>query len=133
MPDTTQRPGRDDRGRRNRRAADPARRPTPQRDLFSQDVDAVGGTHRERAAAFMADNPAVLRRFVRIALDLQAAGHAKYGAKAIWEILRYQLLHTRGDAVKLNNNHTSYVAEAAEAAEPRLAGFFTHRRKGGTD
>lgn len=122
-------PARDGRGRRNRRAADPNVRPH-QRDLFSQDPARAGGTHRERAAAFMAENPAVLTRFVRIALDLRQAGHARYGAKAIWEVLRYQLLKTTGDVVKLNNNHTAYVAEAAERAEPRLAGFFTQRRKG---
>lgn len=114
---------------RPRRAADVQRtRPPRAADgpLFAaEDRTAKGGTHRERAYAWMDANPWALPAFIRISLDMLDAGFARMGSKAIWENLRYQRRHS---GEPLNNNHTRWVAEAAEAREPRLRGFFTTKK-----
>ena len=133
MPDTSS-PGRDERGRRHRRAADeraqPVRRVRPSTahdgPLFAaQDKTVVGGTHRERAYRWMAEHPWAVPLFVDLALSRLKAGQTRLGAKAIWEQMRY---HPRSQDTPLNNNWTTYVAEAAEAREPRLQGRFRRRR-----
>lgn len=124
MADTTS-PARDDSGRRIRREADPRVRPPRASDgpLFaSADPAVAGGTYRERARQWLAETPWALPLFVRISLEMLDAGHTRYGSKAVWEIMRYRRRHT---GEPLNNNHTRWVAEAAEEREPRLRGFYT--------
>ena len=40
---------------------------------------------------FIAENPHIWERFRMIALKLKVKGIDRYGAKAIWEVLRYEL------------------------------------------
>ena len=131
-------PARDDHGLRHRRQADPGRTRPPRADdgpLFSEPAW-KGGSHDARFFRFVENNPHVLRRFVQLALELQATGVERYGAKAIWETLRYEALRTRGETIKLNNNYVSRLARLAMATEPRLKGFFETREltsREGTD
>lgn len=94
--------------------------------LFAaEDKTIVGGTHRERAQRWMRDNPWALPLFVSISLEMLDAGYQRMGSKAIWETMRYRRRATRDP---MNNNHTRWVAEAAEAREPRLRGFYTTKK-----
>ena len=64
-----------------------------------------------------------------IALKLKVKGIDRYGAKAIWEVLRYELAlksHTSGEAYALNNNYTSRFARKL-MEEEEFAGFFETR------
>lgn len=125
-------PARDDQGRRHRRQADEAAQPQTRRPraddgpLFAEPAW-QGGSPDARFFRFVENNPHVLRRFVQLALELQATGVERYGAKAIWETLRYEALRTRGETIKLNNNYVSRLARLAMATEPRLKGFFETR------
>ena len=85
---------------------------------------------------FLAENPDVYRRFRTIAVKLKAKGFNRWGAKAIWEVLRYEMALksvTTGEKYALNNNFTSRFARKLMDEEPEdFAGFFeTRTLKGG--
>ena len=87
---------------------------------------------------FVSENPHVYSRFRMIAVKLKARGHERWGAKGIWEVLRWELaVSTNAGAtdVMLNNNYTSRMARKLMADEPEdFAGFFEIRRlKGKND
>jgi hypothetical protein len=83
---------------------------------------------------FLEENPHVFRQFRMICCKLKAKGHDRWGAKAIWEILRYQMaLETNAPAggPRLNNNMVSRMARKVMEEED-FAGFFELRSlKGG--
>ena len=62
---------------------------------------------------FIEDNPHVYRKFRDLAVKIKSRGHSKWGAKSIWEVLRWELAmetNAHVDAPKLNNNFTSRMA-----------------------
>ena len=60
---------------------------------------------------FVADNPEVYEQFRKLAVKLKAKGLTA-GAKAIWEVLRYELAINTTNSVKdyKLNNHVSRMA-----------------------
>jgi hypothetical protein len=87
-------------------------------------------------AKFIEENPDIWQQFRMLAVKLKAKGIDRYGAKAIWEVLRYELALkavTTGEKYALNNNHVSRFARKLMDDEPEeFAGFFELRQlKGG--
>ena len=85
---------------------------------------------------FVADNPEVYEKFRMIAVKLKAKGFTRWGAKAIWEVLRYELAVSTTANVKdykLNNNYTSRMARKLMNEEPEDFGDFFELRKLKTD
>ena len=85
---------------------------------------------------FQRDNPSVYPQFRLLAVKLKAKGIDRWGAKAIWEVLRYEMALksvTTGEKYALNNNFTSRFARKLMDEEPEeFAGFFeTRTLKGG--
>ena len=85
---------------------------------------------------FIEENPDIWRQFRLLAVKLKARGIERYGAKAIWEVLRYELALkavTTGEKYALNNNHVSRFARKLMEEEPdEFSGFFEIRQlKGG--
>ena len=85
---------------------------------------------------FLRDNPTVYPKFRLLAVKLKAKGIDRWGAKAIWEVLRYEMALksvTSGEKYALNNNFTSRFARKLMIEEPdEFAGFFeTRTLKGG--
>lgn len=85
---------------------------------------------------FIAENPQIWRQFRLLAVKLKAKGIDRWGAKAIWEVLRFELAlkaQTTGEKFALNNNYTSRFARKLMEEEPEeFAGFFeTRTLKGG--
>ena len=85
---------------------------------------------------FLRDNPTVYPKFRLLAVKLKAKGIDRWGAKAIWEVLRYEMALksvTSGEKYALNNNHVSRFARKLMDEEPEdFAGFFeTRTLKGG--
>ena len=85
---------------------------------------------------FIAENPHIWRQFRLLAVKLKAKGIERWGAKAIWEVLRFELAlkaQTTGEKYALNNNYTSRFARKLMEEEPEeFAGFFeTRTLKGG--
>lgn len=83
---------------------------------------------------FIAENPYVWERFRLLACKLKNKGYDRWGAKSMWEVLRWELaVHakTTGESYALNNNYTSRFARKLMEEED-FAGFFeTRSLKGG--
>ena len=85
---------------------------------------------------YIRENPKIWQQFRMLAVKLKAKGIDRYGAKAIWEVLRYELALkavTSGEKYALNNNYTSRFARKLMEEEPEeFTGFFELRQlKGG--
>ena len=75
-------------------------------------------------------NPEIWQEFEKIALQLIFKGVKRYGAKAIFEIIRYhRFLENRGDKFKVNNNYTAGYARKFVEKYPQYKDFFEMRRR----
>ena len=81
---------------------------------------------------FIQANPHIYKKFRMLAVKLKAKGIDRWGAKSLWEVLRWDLaMETNApiDGPALNNNHVSRMARKLMADEPEdFAGFFQLRR-----
>jgi hypothetical protein len=83
----------------------------------------------ERFRRFHRANPEVFTLFVRFAREAKARGKQRFGAKAIWERLRWEMSLQTGEAPSLNNDYTAcYARLAIETYPEEFAGFFETRR-----
>ena len=73
------------------------------------------------------DNPHVYGAFCRAALALIGAGRTHYGAKAIFEKIRFDSIISGNDDFKINNNYVSRYSRMFERDYPEHAGFFRKR------
>jgi hypothetical protein len=91
----------------------------------------IGKTGAKQYAAFRKfhqENPDVFWLFQKFAEQALKAGCSEFGAKAIWERMRWHsLVETRGDNYKLNNSYTTYYARLLELTDERFLGFFEFR------
>jgi len=86
--------------------------------------DSING----RFQSFHAANPKVAYMLTQMALQLQHNGVKRWGIKALYEALRYQVLIATGkDGFRLNNDYTSRYARLIMDTEPALTGFFSTR------
>jgi hypothetical protein len=72
-------------------------------------------------------NPHIYEAFLGIALELLEAGHEKYSAKGIMEVVRWQNAK-KGETVKVNNDYTSFYARVVADNHPKLSKFFEFRQ-----
>ena len=90
-----------------------------------------GRTIREAFEEFDIANPHVYILFKRYAHQafLAQNGGGHFGAKAVWERLRWELnIETSSvDEFKLNNNYTAYYARKYMIQFPQASGFFRTR------
>lgn len=80
----------------------------------------------------MAQHPEVYDGFKRLAYQLLRAGRTHYGAKCIVEVLRFETAlsaKASGDAWKINNDATAYMARALADEDPAFLTFFEFRRQ----
>ncbi len=84
-------------------------------------------------AAFMEHhraNPAVWSLFERFALEAARAGRKHFGAKAVFERMRWHIEFETKDSLadwKLNNNYTSRYARMFAERHPEHADLFQFR------
>jgi len=77
---------------------------------------------------FHRDNPWIYKELRKMAMELHAAGHERYGMKGLFEVLRWkQARKTAGSEFKLNNNYTALYARLLMHREPSLKEFFATR------
>jgi hypothetical protein len=82
----------------------------------------------EAFAVFHEANPWVYKALVRLARRYLTTGRTRIGAKALFEVLRWEWsMATVDDEFKLNNNFTSRYARLIMATEPDLADVFEVR------
>ena len=78
---------------------------------------------------FDAENPQVWNAFKAVTLRVISSGFEHYGAKAVWEYIRFNFaMKTRGE-FNLNNNYTALYARKFEAEFPQHKGFFELRKR----
>jgi len=82
---------------------------------------------------FHAENPHVYTALERLAFRLRNRGVQRWGVKALWEVLRYELALNTNEPVgtfRLNNNFTAYYARLLMERNPEdLGGFFETRER----
>lgn len=93
-------------------------------DLAPHIVDQFIDYHRE--------NPETFELFKRFAKDLVRAGRRHYGAKAIFERIRWTIEIERKGEFKCNNNFVAPMVRLLQFEEPQFAGFFETRTTPGT-
>jgi len=81
---------------------------------------------------FIEENPQVWAKFRMLCVKLKAQGHERWGAKGVWEVLRWQMAVDTNASVrsfKLNNNFVSrFARKLMEEEADEFAGFFELRR-----
>lgn len=89
--------------------------------------------HHEEFLEFHQKNPMVYDQLERLAFKLKVRGVDRWGMKALWEVLRYELAiatNFQASDYKLNNNYTaSYARLLMERNEIDLEGFFEIRER----
>jgi len=94
--------------------------------LFDRD------SRMDQLAQVLEAHPEIGSEFVRLALEAKRSGHARYGARAIVELIRYETTVRQGGEFKLNNNLTPALARWAMKEHPELEGFFETRERQST-
>lgn len=97
------------------------------------DFDRPPPARSDLEAAFLAfhrANPEVYRLFVRFALEAARAGRSRFGARMIWNRIRWftDVETKESSGLKLNNNHTPYYARLFARDYPEHALLFETRR-----
>lgn len=88
------------------------------------------GDQIERAArAFVEKEPEVWRLFCRYTFRLIKANREHYGAKSVFERIRWHTAVRGEDDFKLNNNYTAVFARWFHRAYPEHDGFFRTRER----
>ena len=84
----------------------------------------------EKFEQYHKENPKVFTLFRIYARQAKAAGQHKFGAKAIFERVRWEMSITTKDpeGYKLNNNYTSRYARLLVEKYPVFEGFFFFRK-----
>ena len=100
---------------------------TTQQTLFNN-FDFPAETRYERFKKFHAENPQVYQYFLEFA-RLAVARRVRFGARMIWERIRwYTLIETTDAKYKLNDHNTPYYARLAMLEFPEeFGGFFELR------
>lgn len=92
------------------------------------DPDPESRLHRA-ALEFHAKNPHVWEMFKRYSLEAARANRGKFGARLIWERMRwYMRFETTDKDYKLNDHHPPYYARWFMEQHPEYAGFFETRK-----
>lgn len=94
-------------------------------------------TLEEQARRFHEANPHVYQLFCRFTYEvidaqIERGERARFGAKAVFERLRFEALKTKqtwgGRRYVLNNNHTAYYARMFHRDHPHLGPVFELRK-----
>ena len=77
-------------------------------------------------------HPEMLEIAANIALSAKRKGFKRWSSKGVAEVLRWQTTVNTdaGLGLKINNNHTSFLARELMSLHPDLEGFFQLRRQG---
>jgi hypothetical protein len=76
---------------------------------------------------YHSENPQIYAEFEKTALKA-VKYRSRFGAKAIFEIIRWNTMVSGNDGFKVNNNYTSFYARLFELKHPQHAGLFSKRK-----
>lgn len=83
----------------------------------------------EKFEKYHAENPQIYREFERKTLFAISRGFRHYGAKAIFEIVRFETGIFAHKGFKVDNTFTPDYARLFEQNHPEHAGFFEKRER----
>jgi hypothetical protein len=87
-------------------------------------------THDERAHELVREHAVVLDTFVRLARERMASGEKRVGAKALVEIMRWELRTYTGDGpFRFDNSLTAPLVRIACHCAPDIAHLFQMKRR----
>lgn len=75
-----------------------------------------------------ADNPHIWQAFVHYSVQAKAKGFLHYGAKGIFEIIRFNTAERGKEPFKVNNTYTPDYARKMELKFPEFKDFFEKRQ-----
>ena len=76
------------------------------------------------------EHPEMLSQAAEIALQAKRMGWKRWSTKGVCEVLRWQTSVDAGSlGLKINNNHTAFLARDLMQQYPELDGFFELRRQ----
>ena len=76
------------------------------------------------------EHPEMLSKAAEIALQAKRMGWKRWSTKGVCEVLRWQTsIDTESLGLKINNNHTAFLARDLMRLYPELDGFFELRRQ----
>lgn len=74
------------------------------------------------------ENPIIYEQFKKFALQVKESGKQRYGAKAVFERIRWFFdIETKGDTFKINNNYVSRYVRKLIKEMPEFNDFFATR------
>ena len=73
------------------------------------------------------ENPQIYIEFKRLAFQMIILGYVRFGAKQIFEVIRWHTMVEGNDGYKVNNNYTSDYARLFENDHSIYAGYFLKR------
>jgi len=82
-----------------------------------------------KSEQYDSDNPQIWVEFKNIAIELILKGREHYGAKSIFEVIRYHTAVKGKGEFEVNNNYTAYYARKFMREYPEYDGFFETREK----
>jgi hypothetical protein len=83
----------------------------------------------KRFKKFNRKNPNVFKQFVELAFKMLQTGRAKYSARTIIEVMRWERdLQTVGEVFKINDNYTPIYVRMLIHENPEFGDFFELRR-----
>lgn len=87
-------------------------------------------TLEQRFAAFHEANSHVFEMFKKLTWRAIDAGKTRIGAKALFEVIRWQTwLETTGDHFRINNSYVSFYARMWMIQHPQYAHIFQIRER----
>ena len=78
--------------------------------------------------SYHVSNPQIYIAFKKLTFQLISSGRKHYGAKAIFEVIRFNTAIKGNDQYKVNNNYTAYYARLFMKDFPKHDGFFNLRK-----
>lgn len=95
-------------------------------------LDFIELSKKSKAEVFDEENPIVWKEFEKTCFKIISRGLKHYGAKAIFEIIRYhRSIETNDPKFKLNNNYTAYYARKFIKKHQEHENFFEIRKSKG--
>ncbi len=73
------------------------------------------------------ENPHIWALFIHYSSEAKKKGFKRYGAKSVFEVIRWHTPPNKGIPFKINNNFTADYARKMEKEFPDFEGFFEKR------
>jgi len=100
-------------------------------EIYHSDMNQLNlfsGIENKQFPKYHTDNPQIYEAFKRVALQAIDKGYSHWGAKGVFEVIRWQTnVSAKDDIFKVNNSFTAYYARMFANEYPQHKDFFRKR------